>query len=546
MSTATSSYQKKSDRRSTLETNPPESAVWWIDDTFPGTPQQFSNPRTADSRTSEFKEYRSFLIEKGPNEYDGQTYRYMTALEDEYMEDYDELNEELDVAIQKHNVLQQQYTTLREEKRADRKKFQEEINRLKAENAEFEEELTRLKALSAENVAPQAKSETAATPGPTPQPDVERLLAEVLELRHTVRERDVALSAAHAAVVQATLNVKISGTDPAGCPPASGANALSFHINNRRLPTFDGTRDAQIIADFLSDIKRAFLIRCQEIGWLRNSQPDSTGWSTYAIGQLRGPAGRWADAKYPSNEMPPAWDDFVRDLRAEFTPLNTVRELVDKWTVLRLAPNGHVATFNEEFRQLRQQLDLIAEHALNPTQTLQAYMQKVRGNTKADEHLTAYIELRQDMGIGANLENAMQYTAKLDRKEAPKDKATEISAMYMTNTGSNRKTRDGKRPQAAVKIDFSSVVPGGKGLGPGGRLGPEQCAVCYANGHMSWECKDKKGEKKDKRKRGARGSGNSRFGKQINVTEGDQERKVEEVDTSESESDNESKESGKA
>jgi hypothetical protein len=30
-------------------------------------------------------------------------------------------------------------------------------------------------------------------------------------------------------------------------------------------------------------------------------------------------------------------------------PFNTVRELVEKWAALRLAPNGHVATFNEEF-----------------------------------------------------------------------------------------------------------------------------------------------------------------------------------------------------
>jgi hypothetical protein len=515
--------ENKSDRRSTLETNPPASDVWWIDETYQGIPQEFRNPRTAESRTAEFKEYRRFLTDKGPNVYDGQTYRYMNALEDEYMETCDQLNEELEVAIHNHNVLQQQYALLRDEKKADRKKFQEEIARLKLEK----------------------DAET--KPAAAEPAELEGLLAEVLALRTSLRERDAALSTAHAALVQATLNPKTGGTDPSSGTQLSTVTT-SFNINNRRLPTFDGTRDAQLIADFLSDIKRAFLIRCLEIGWLKDGQPDSTGWSTYAIGQLRGSAGRWADAKYLSTG--PEWVDFVRDLRAEFTPLNTVRELVDKWTALRLSSNGHVATFNEEFRLLRQQLDLIAEHALNPTQTLQAYMQKVRSNTKADEHLTAYIELRQDLGIAANLENAMQYTAKLDRKEAPKDKATEITAMYMVNnnrrTHGGNATRDGKK--SGSKIDFFSVVPGGKGLGPGGRLGSEQCAVCHASGHMSWECKDKKGsgERKDsKKKRGARGSGASRFGKQINATEGDQEPKVEELDTSDSESDSESK-AGKA
>jgi hypothetical protein len=70
------------------------------------------------------------------------------------------------------------------------------------------------------------------------------------------------------------------------------------------------------------------VVRCQEIGWLRDSgQPESTGWSTYALGQLRGAAARWADAKYPAPERAPEWADFDRNLRAEFTPFNTVREL---------------------------------------------------------------------------------------------------------------------------------------------------------------------------------------------------------------------------
>jgi hypothetical protein len=77
-------------------------------------------------------------------------------------------------------------------------------------------------------------------------------------------------------------------------------------------------------------------------------------------------------------------------------------------------------------------------------------------------------------------------------------------------------------------------------------LGPEQCAVCYANGHMSWECKSKKdsdkkeGKKGDKRKRGSRG------GKHINVVEEEGDSKVEEVGSSDSESEQEDKKAGKA
>jgi hypothetical protein len=69
----------------------------------------------------------------------------------------------------------------------------------------------------------------------------------------------------------------------------------------------------------------------------------------------------------------------------------------------------------------------------------------------------------------------------------------------------------------------------------------EQCAVCYANGHMRWECnqKDKMG---DKRRRGSRGSG----GKQINVVEDDGESRVEQLADSESESEQDRAKGGKA
>jgi hypothetical protein len=152
------------------------------------------------------------------------------------------------------------------------------------------------------------------------------------------------------------------------------------------------------------------------------------------------------------------------------------------------------------------------------------------------------------MGVDLKLESAMQYTAKLDRKEV-KDKEAKINAMYTTNRRfRDRKKDDGLGKKSVTRIDFSSVVPGGKGLGPGGRLGPEQCAVCYANGHMSWECKfkkdrDKKEERKspgDKRKRGSRG------GKHINAVEEEEDNRVEEVGSSDSEGEKEDKKAGKA
>jgi hypothetical protein len=72
---------QNSDRRSTLETNPPKSQAWWIDETYAYKSQPFLNPRTA-----KFIAYRSFRFGKGPDQFNGQTYRYMTALEDEYMQ----------------------------------------------------------------------------------------------------------------------------------------------------------------------------------------------------------------------------------------------------------------------------------------------------------------------------------------------------------------------------------------------------------------------------------------------------------------------------
>jgi hypothetical protein len=70
------------------------------------------------------------------------------------------------------------------------------------------------------------------------------------------------------------------------------------------------------------------------------------------------------------------------------------------------------------------------------------------------------------MGVDLKLESAMQYTAKLDRKEV-KNKEAEITAMYLNNSNgrnrhSDRKKDDGKKP--VTRIEFSSVVPGERGL----------------------------------------------------------------------------------
>jgi hypothetical protein len=285
----------QSGRRSTLESNPQKSDIWWIDPEYDDKvpPIALNEPRT-----KQFVAYRSFLIGKGLNEYDGQTLRYMVALEDEYRETIEDCNEQLDTAINSHNQRQEQYMLLRDEKTAlqiqladldDDKNILEEITSLREEKAALERQL-------ADTKTPDTKT-----------PD-EQLMEQVLDLRQEVAASKAATAAAQAAVVQA-VNLR-SGETP---------GASLFHINPRHLPTYDGTRDAKTIVDFLSDIKRAFGLRCHEIGWLREGQPEEDGWSPYAIARLRGAAGRWADGKYPPSGASPKWADFERSLRAEFT-----------------------------------------------------------------------------------------------------------------------------------------------------------------------------------------------------------------------------------
>jgi chromosome segregation ATPase len=166
----------------------------------------------------------------------------MVALEDEYRETIEDCNEQLDTAINSHNQRQEQYTLLRDEKTAlqiqladldDDKNILEEITSLREEKAALERQLA-----------------------DTKTPD-EQLMEQVLNLRQELAASKAATAAAQAAVVQA-VNLR-SGETP---------GASLFHINPRHLPTYDGTRDAKTIVDFLSDIKRAFGLRCHEIGWL--------------------------------------------------------------------------------------------------------------------------------------------------------------------------------------------------------------------------------------------------------------------------------------
>jgi hypothetical protein len=73
----------ESGRRSTLESNPQKSDAWWVDVDYPDRiPPVVLN----EYRTEQFIAYRSFLIGKGLNEYDGQTLRYMVATDSQYID----------------------------------------------------------------------------------------------------------------------------------------------------------------------------------------------------------------------------------------------------------------------------------------------------------------------------------------------------------------------------------------------------------------------------------------------------------------------------
>jgi hypothetical protein len=115
----------------------------------------------------------------------------------------------------------------------------------------------------------------------TPEPD-EKLMEQDLDLRQELAASRAAMATVQAEVVQA-VDLR------SGMTPGSGT---SFNINPRHLPIYHGTGDTKAIVDFWSDIKRAFALRCHEIGWLRDDQPEEDGWSPYAIARLRWAAGR--------------------------------------------------------------------------------------------------------------------------------------------------------------------------------------------------------------------------------------------------------------
>ena len=68
-------------------------------------------------------------------------------------------------------------------------------------------------------------------------------------------------------------------------------------------------------------------------------------------------------------------------LKEVFTPLDALRNFEDEWQLLTITAKGHVATFNEEFRRLRLQLD--PHSPMTPQQLLEAYASKLRPNEGA-------------------------------------------------------------------------------------------------------------------------------------------------------------------
>jgi hypothetical protein len=207
----------ESGRRSTLDSNPQKSDVWWCDadyhDKVPPVIYDDSAPRS-----KEFAEYRSFLIEKGLSEYDGQTLRYMVALEDEYREKIKDYNEQLGTAI--YNQLQAQYTVLCDERTAlakqladekDEQKLLEEITILCDEKAALEEqveqfteqvlslrkELSTAQAAVVQAVTGQGNGDTGAPSPATSRPPPPDNLC-----RHSQRQNNRRVSARHQAVLQ--------------------------------------------------------------------------------------------------------------------------------------------------------------------------------------------------------------------------------------------------------------------------------------------------------------------------------------------------------
>jgi hypothetical protein len=133
-----------------------------------------------------------------------------------------------------------------------------------------------------------------------------------------------------------------------------------------------------IMGDLINNLQRQFEAHCYEIGWLTTNDtrtPARSGIATpttvtmdegipqtasrirYALLQLKETAGRWVTSKYPNSQPYPIWHNFCRSLKEEFTPLNALWNFEDEWQRLTITAKGHVATFNEEFRQLRLQLD---------------------------------------------------------------------------------------------------------------------------------------------------------------------------------------------
>jgi hypothetical protein len=450
---------------------------WYHDpDYTDNTVNLLRKPNDERPRSDEYVRYRDWILERpindDPNE-NGRWRRYIAALEDAWAECYDEA-EDLSVAMEELMV---EVKTLRA---------------ATAGGAEDQADRAAREALAARAIAEAAQQETA-------------------ELRTQVAAAEEALR------IVMTANARSQGG-------GNTTNINTFTINPKRLPVFKGERDMQVVGDFINDLQRQFEARCHEIGWLETTTPVGSGattptiaagvaaprmdgWTRYALLQLKETAGRWATSTFPSSQPYPTWDDFCTRLKEEFTPLDALRNFEDEWRLLTISAKGHVATFNEEFRRLRLQLD---PHApMNPQQLLEEYAAKLRPNEVAYRSFIQYRSFRREMGGVPTLDRAMVFVADSDTTAPPKDKAkaAEISAMYDRNTNRNRGNRS--------------------------PLAPNECAKCHStDGHWAYDCPNQQapgdncggrgGGNHSRRRGGANGgsrSGRWRNQQEVNTTE---------------------------
>jgi hypothetical protein len=425
---------------------------WYHDPDYPDdTVNLRREPNNEIPRSNEYVRYRDWILERSIVEPDenGRWRRYIAAMEDAWAECFDAAEDRAAV-----------------------------IEDLTAEN---------------ENLSAAAGGEE----------EADRAAREVLAARREVAElrRRLAEAEESARASEAAVRVMMAAGTRSQVGTRNATNVNTFTIDPRRLPEFKGERDMQVVGDFINDLQRQFEARCYEIGWLQPTTPVGSGtttltmatggaavprtdgWTRYALLQLKEAAGRWASSIYPTSQPYPTWGDFCTRLKEEFTPLDALRNFEDEWQLLAIPAKGHVATFNEEFRRLRLQLDPHAPMASQ--QLLDAYATKLRPNESAYRSFIQYRNFRREMGGVPTLERAMAFVADSDTSAPPKDKAkaAEISAMY---GGNNNRNRGNREPLAS-----------------------NECAKCHAtDGHWAYDCPNQETSRDNSGGRGRRGGGN--------------------------------------